>query len=155
MKWHLCSSVVCLMLILPLVAACAPEPTLLTPTQADDIALGLLLPKELASPTIVYRYRSVLALGDTITTAYVGEAQELDSSVSFTAEHNTYFYFVDYFNGFFYAHPVEYIFVRASDGTVTSQQTDWWPRINGEDVFFTKEQKETARVASFPAQWGK
>jgi hypothetical protein len=107
--------------------------------EPDEIVLELF--SEIPGQKLtVFRYPEVLEPGDTVS-VFSDEDENDWASVIFSAEEETRFYFADYLDGYFYGHPVEYIFVT-SDEDVLRIDGEWWPMVNGKDVFFTTQQRE-------------
>lgn len=114
--------------------------------QADERILELFSADVVGSPTVVYRLPYPLEAGDVVEVAFADELQGPEDRPSYTAGEETYFYFVDHFDGFFFAHPVEFVFVHASTGEVDRIDAEWWPKINGEEAFITQAERQEENV---------
>jgi hypothetical protein len=116
------------------------------PADTDALVLGAVLDAAaLASPTTVYRHPAALSAGEVVSamaTTDPGAAEDVEPlrHAVFTAAAPVYFYFVDYFTGYQYAHPVEYVFINAATGALTRIDGEWWPELNGAEVFYTAAQ---------------
>ena len=115
------------------------------PEEIDQRVLNELVPEEeIATPTVIYRYPDLLQPGDTVASVLPQEedtqGDEEPIETVFTAVNETYFYYIDYYEEHYYAHPVEYIFIDAVNQEVTRVSAEWWPILNGEDLFFTRSQ---------------
>lgn len=129
------------------------------PADFDALVLAAVLDSQaLASPTTVYRHASELTSGDTVTAMAVFDPLNNDVEpllhTVYTVAADAYFYFVDYYTGYQYAHPVEYVFVDSVSGALTRIDGQWWPELNGAELFYTAEQVgDAANIAyrEFPA----
>jgi len=113
-------------------------------TNYDDKVLNDLLRLDtIDTPTHIYKFKTILTAGDTLTViADIYETQDtlyINHNV-FTPSHETWFYFIDYYSGYFFAHPVECIFIDTKTDQVDRFMGEWWPVLNNEDLFFNQDQ---------------
>lgn len=108
------------------------------PGVAADEAIQILLdniikPDELDYDLIAFMWPELLNPGDTITPHDIpGHAHIM--------EDNTWFFWVNDFPFIMFSHPTRYVFIDALTGNYTVAIEDWWPQLNGADLWGTPDE---------------
>lgn len=120
----------CLLALLGPTAAAA-----LTFAQARDLVVsGVILPSANVADLVAYGRSTLLVSGDV-----VGSSDDPGSYRTITAD--TWFFWIDDDKTAHYAHATRFVFVDDATSTVSVENWEWWPAINGTEIWDTRQDR--------------
>jgi len=122
--------------------AAAAARTRLTREQVIAIILGQVIkPDSLKEDLLAFLGREALKPGDKVRQAFDSTETEITRP--------TWFAWLDDDFTAEFGHPMRYVFVDASTGEVTVQNAEFWPVVNGEPIWQTREELAGDRFVFF------
>ena len=112
------------------------EPQLPAITREEAISIimeKVIKPNSLDHDILAFLGIEPLKSGDRVSTAF----EEIEA---IKIETPTWFAWVDDDPEAEFAHTTRYVFVDATDGKVNVLEREWWPLVNDEDLFQTREE---------------
>lgn len=120
---------------LPAAAAPQGEPHAVSRQEAADIVVRRLVdPATLDRPVVAWLTREPLSPGAEVWPFDVPEETT-------TVERPTWFAWIDDHPQAFFAHPTRFVFIDAESGAVEVKQARWWPVLDGESLFMSREER--------------
>ncbi len=121
----------------------------LTPAEADQIVIDeVVQPATEDQRLLLFRHPDLLREGDRVLPGirFLPDGSVADLG-GLTAAAISYFYWIDDAPGARFAHDTRFVLVDAVSGDVTTADEQWWPELNGVDLFTDEDEYRD------PANW--